>query len=152
METNSRILALDIGLKRTGVAISDENQRISLPLTTLEASKRGEWVNKITKLIKESDGIGQILVGIPLNHHGEEGADAIEIRKFVTLLRERTDLPVIEWDERFTTVQAERSLITADVSRKKRKEVIDKIAASIILQTYLDSLHFQETPAWDDTY
>lgn len=151
--TNPRILALDIGLKRTGVAISDENLRISLPLKHIEASKKGEWVNQIAKIVEESEGVGQILVGLPLNQFGEEGPDAVKIREYVAVLRERINLPVIEWDERFTTVQAERSLITADVSRRKRKQVIDQIAASIILQSYLDSLHFQqETPAWDDTY
>jgi len=82
---------------------------------------------------------------------GDAGQDAQNIQRYIALLRERTTLPVIEWDERFTTVQAERTLITADVSRAQRKKVIDKVAAAIILQSYLDSLHFQKATPWDET-
>jgi len=149
-EERTRILALDIGSKRTGVAISDPSQSISLPLTNVEATKKGEWVSKVKDLVETSD-VEKIVVGIPLDHHGEEGADAQKIREFIALLRERVTQPVIEWDERFTTVQAERTLVDADLSRKRRKQVIDKIAATIILQSYLDSLHFRKALPWDDS-
>ncbi len=139
-----RIMGLDIGQKRTGVAICDELRLIATPFDTVESENRAKWIERI-KAIVEAEEIGRILVGLPLNQHGEEGDDAKKIRKFIALLQERLALPVIEWDERFSTVQAERTLITADVSRKKRKEVIDKVVAAILLQSYLDSLRFAST-------
>lgn len=144
-----RILALDIGSKRTGVALSDELRLISSPLTTVEAKNKKEWAQKIIDIVEESEA-GSVLVGVPLNQHGEEGADAKKAKEFIALLRERLSVPVIEWDERFTTVQAENLLVTADVSRMKRKQVIDKVAAAIILQSYLDSLRFSSTHSMDD--
>lgn len=134
-------MALDIGSKRTGVAMSDELRLISSPHTTIEARNRKEWLEKIAEIVEEMD-VGSVLVGLPLNQHGEEGEDAQAIQKYIAALRERLNVPVIEWDERFTTVQAENLLVSADVSRGKRKQVIDKVAAAIILQSYLDSLHF----------
>lgn len=136
-----RLLGLDVGSKRTGVAVSDAYRMIATPLTTVEAKNKGEWVKKIIEII-EKEEISAVLIGIPLNQFGEEGQDAKNIRGYIALLRERVSLPVIEWDERFTTVQAERTLISADVSRRDRKGVIDKVAAAIILQSYLDSLRF----------
>jgi putative Holliday junction resolvase len=143
---SKRILALDIGQKRTGVAVSDESRRLSFPRTHIEANGKKEWLRKILELI-ESEDPAELVVGLPLDHHGEASEDAKRIREYIALLRERLTLPVIEWDERFTTVQAERTLLEADLSRKKRKQVIDKIAATIILQSYLDSLHFQAARA-----
>jgi putative Holliday junction resolvase len=137
----TKIMALDIGQKRTGVAICDELRMIASPFDTVESSNRAEWISQI-KTIVEAEEIGSVLVGMPLNQHGEEGEDAKNIRKFIALLQERLALPVIEWDERFSTVQAERTLISAAMSRKKRKEVIDKVVAAILLQSYLDSLRF----------
>jgi putative holliday junction resolvase len=144
-----RIVALDIGSKRTGIAVCDGERRISVPLTKIEATQKKEWLRLVAEILAEEEPT-ELLVGIPLNHRGEEGEDARKIKEYIALLRERFTLPVIEWDERFTTAQAERTLITADLSRKKRKDVIDKVAASIILQSYLDSLRFQEAPAWED--
>jgi putative holliday junction resolvase len=144
-----RIVALDIGSKRTGLAVCDHERRISVPLTKIEATQKKEWIRLVAQIVEEEEPT-EILVGLPLNHHGEEGEDARKIREYIALLRERFTLPVIEWDERFTTAQAERTLITADLSRKKRRDVIDKVAASIILQSYLDSLRFQEAPVWED--
>lgn len=148
----TRILALDIGSKRTGVALSDETRLIASPLITIEASQFKPWLAKIQELI-EAHEVGEIVVGLPLNQNGEEGQDALNIRKYIAALQEAVNIPVIEWDERFSTVQAERTLIEADVSRKNRKKVIDQLAACIILQNYLDRLRFKqnmETPAWDD--
>ena len=140
----TRILSLDIGTKRTGVAISDELLCISQPLTAIHATNKRDWLQGVVELV-EKEEVGQVLVGLPLNQDGEEGQDACRIREYIALLRERLQLPVIEWDERFSTVQAERSLLEADVSRKRRKQVIDKVAAAIILQSYLDSLQFQKS-------
>jgi putative holliday junction resolvase len=133
-----RRLGLDIGLKHTGVALSDELGMIASALTVVDASQKKDWLQKILKIIEENEVI-EIVVGLPLNQYGEWGKDAERIGQYMVALREKTTLPVIEWDERFTTVQAERMLIEADLSRKRRKQVIDKVAAVIILQSYLDS-------------
>lgn len=137
-----RILALDIGTKRTGVALSDELQTFASPNTVLPMENKNIWIKNLSNIIEENE-VGQVVVGLPLNQHGESGKDAESVGKIIALLRERLKVPVIEWDERFTTVQAERALISADVSRQKRKEVIDKVAAAILLQSYLDHLRFQ---------
>jgi putative Holliday junction resolvase len=139
--TPLKTMGLDIGLKRTGVAVSDDREILCFPFATIQEKTKRAWVERVSALI-EAEGIRRIVVGVPIDHHGEEGADAKKIQEYIALLRERFQIPVIEWDERYTTIQAERTLLTADLSRKKRKEVIDKVAASIILQSYLDSLHF----------
>ncbi|MFM8315630.1 MAG: Holliday junction resolvase RuvX [Deltaproteobacteria bacterium] len=138
-----RTLGLDIGTKRTGIAIADETLTLASPLTHIEAHSHKDWLNKLLKFLENYD-IEKVVVGIPLDHHGEEGEDAERIKKYIALLREKVNYPVIEWDERFTTAQAERTLISADMSRKNRKQVIDKIAASIMLQSYLDRLRFEK--------
>ena len=124
---------------------------LASPVTHIEVTGQNDWIKKVL-LFLESYEVEQIVVGLPLNHHGEDGQDAERIRKYIALLREKTSFPVIEWDERFTTVQAERYLISANVSRKNRKQVVDKIAASIMLQSYLDHLQFKrESPEpWPD--
>ncbi len=146
-EEPKRTLGLDIGTKRTGIALADETLSLASPLSHIEATDKKDWLKKLL-LFLQNYKIEQIIVGIPLNHNGEEGEDAQKIKQYIALLREKVNFPVIEWDERFTTVQAERTLITADVSRKNRKQVIDKIAASIMLQSYLDHLRFErESPS-----
>lgn len=142
-EESKRTLGLDIGTKRTGIAIADETLTLASPLTHIEASNKKDWIIKLLKFLENYD-TAQIIVGIPLNQYGEEGEDAIRIKQYIALLREKVNFPVIEWDERFTTVQAEKTLITADISRKNRKQVIDKVAASIMLQSYLDHLKFEK--------
>lgn len=148
---SGRVMALDIGSKRTGVALSDESLLIASPHSTIEATGRKDWVAKVADVVTE-EGVTRILVGLPLNQYGEEGPDAKNIRKFIALLQERVKVPVVEWDERFSTVQAERALIGAEVSRAKRKGVIDKVAAAILLQSYLDSLRFHANPHPDHDY
>ncbi len=137
------ILGLDIGTKRTGVAVSDEGGTFSFPRDTIVTRNREEWFAKVKQVV-EDDNVQEIVVGMPLNQDGEHGKDAQGIQVHIALLRERLKLPVIEWDERFTTHQAERTLLEADLSREKRKTVIDKVAATIILQSYLDSLRFKQ--------
>ncbi|NBX76365.1 MAG: Holliday junction resolvase RuvX [Proteobacteria bacterium] len=151
-DSPTRIMALDIGSKRTGVALSDETRLFASPLLTLEETQIKPWLVKVQKLVEEHE-VAEVLVGLPLNQFGEEGKDALNIRRYIAALQEGLKIPVIEWDERFTTVQAERTLIDADLSRKNRKKVIDQIAACIMLQGYLDSLKFNqnlETSSWDD--
>lgn len=151
MENRTRIMALDIGSKRTGVALSDETRLFASPLLTIEETQFKPWLAKVKQLVEDHQ-VAEVLVGLPLNQFGEEGRDALNIRKYIALLQEGLTVPVIEWDERFTTAQAERTLIDADVTRKGRKKVIDQIAACIILQGYLDSLKFSknlETNSWE---
>ena len=143
-------MALDIGHKRTGLAISDESRLISSPHSVIDTEPRKTWTERLSQIIAENE-VTEVLVGIPLNQFGEQGEDALNIQKYVALLRERVSVPVIEWDERFSTVQAEKTLIFADMSRKNRKQVIDKVAAAIILQNYLDSLRFKQgTAQWEE--
>ena len=132
-----RTLSLDVGSKRTGVACSDEYNLIASPLMVIEAVGLTQWIEKVLAVIEQEEP-ARIVVGLPLNGEGEEGRDALNIRRYIALLRERVQIPVIEWDERYTTVEAERILLEADVSRKRRKQVIDKIAAAIILKSYLE--------------
>ncbi len=136
-DLRGRTLSIDVGSKRTGLAISDEYNLIASPLSVMEATDLKVWKEKILAVIKEEDP-ARIVIGLPLNGEGEEGRDAANIRRYIALLRESVQIPVIEWDERYTTVEAERVLLQADVSRKRRKQVIDKIAAAIILQSYLE--------------
>ncbi len=98
-EEVKRTLGLDIGRKRTGIAIADETLTIATPLTHIEAHGLKDWLQKLL-LFLETYPIEQIIVGIPLNHHGEIGKDAEEIGKYIALLREKVSFPVIEWDER----------------------------------------------------
>lgn len=140
MREQGRVLALDIGEKRTGVALSDESRILASPLCVVEMRPGSpEWKARLRSIVEENEPV-QIVIGMPLNQDGEEGPQAQRMKKHIAALREVVTTPVIEWDERYTTVQAETLLIDADVSRKKRKKVIDKIAASFILQGYLDSL------------
>lgn len=134
-----RIMALDVGSKRIGVALSDPLKITAQGLetfnrTTLEADIVGLW-----KLIDEYD-VSQLVVGLPKNMDGSEGFKVEEVRQFVSDLTIERQIEVIWVDERLTTVSAERALLEADVSRAKRKKVIDKMAAVIILQSYLDRL------------
>lgn len=134
-----RKMGLDLGTKTIGIAISDE---LGWTAQGIETLKRHENTDKdlqrIEQLINEYD-VSEIVLGYPKNMNGTVGERGQASEQFAELLSARFDLPVHLWDERLTTVAAERMLLSADVSRKKRKNVIDKLAAVIILQGYLDS-------------
>ena len=134
----ARIIALDLGQKRIGVAISDETETISSPLTTIPGDNTNRAIKGIKEIIDSRDVL-KVIIGLPLNMNGSEGPKAMEALEFADKLRKKLLIDVVTFDERLTTKQGEDMLIQADVSRKKRKSVIDKIAAQIILQTYLDS-------------
>lgn len=136
--SKGRVLALDIGEKRTGVAVSDEERILASPLLVVEALGRKDWLRKIRCVIEQEAPV-EIVVGMPLDQYGAEGRDAEKIQRYVQMLKGAVRVPVVEWDERFTTVQAERALLEADVSRRRRKQVIDKVAAALILRAYLDA-------------
>ena len=133
-----RTIGLDVGSKTVGVAVSDELGFSAHPITTLKRTNLKADVRELAALIAEK-AVGRIVVGLPLNMNGSEGPRAGESRKLGDALANQTELPIIYWDERLSTVAAEKSLIEADVSRKKRKEVIDQVAACLILQGWLDS-------------
>ncbi len=135
-----RIMALDVGEKRIGIALSDALGITAQPLMTYNRAKdnRKEDIQGLWELIKKHE-VEKLVVGLPKNMNNTLGFKAEEVQNFIKALVAVEDIPV-EWvDERLTTVSAERTLLEADVSRKKRKAVIDKMAAVLILQTYLES-------------
>lgn len=135
-----RIIGLDYGTKTVGVALSDEGQLIAQPYITIErkhASKLRQTYSQIETIINEQD-VGKIVLGYPKNMNNTEGERAEATKIFMENLERRTGLPVILVDERLTTVEADRILEETGVAHSARKEHIDKIAAAIILQSYLD--------------
>lgn len=134
-----RIMGLDVGEKRIGIALSDPMGWTAQGHSVLTRSKLAKDLDSLFNLCKEF-AVEKIIVGLPLNMNGSIGPKAKEIQEFARHLEERTGLPLEFWDERLTTKSAERILIAADVSRKKRKQVIDKMAAVNILQAYLNSI------------
>lgn len=137
-----RILGLDVGEKRIGVAVSDALNTIAHGIETIKRIDTKDVIEKIKDLIKEYE-LSKIIVGMPLNMNGTKGASARSVEEFIRLIQAEIDLSIETVDERLTTAQGERMLLEADVSRKKRKLSIDKIAAQLILQLYLD-LHAQK--------
>ncbi|UOY94107.1 Holliday junction resolvase RuvX [Ectobacillus sp. JY-23] len=135
-----RILGLDVGTKTVGVALSDEMGWTAQGIETIKINEeRNQFgFNRIEELVKQYN-VDKIVVGLPKNMNGTIGPRGEACQKFAEDLRALFGLEVIMWDERLSTMAAERFLISADVSRKKRKQVIDKMAAVVILQGYLDS-------------
>ncbi len=133
-----RILALDHGTRRIGVAISDELQMIAQPLEYIAAEPFAEFLTRLRELLTEKE-VELILVGLPRNMDGSYGPAALKVQDFVAALRNAVTVPIKTWDERLTSVQANRMLIEGNVRRDKRKLKVDKMAAAILLQGYLDS-------------
>lgn len=133
-------MGLDVGSKTVGVAVSDELGWTAQGVTTLKINEeKNEFgLNELGIIIKEQ-AVNKIVVGLPKNMNGTIGPRGEACQKYAALLENKFGLPVVLWDERLTTMAAERILLEADMSRKKRKQVIDKMAAVIILQSYLDS-------------
>ena len=134
-----RILSLDVGSRTIGVACSDALLLTAQGLETIRRTSLEKDFARIQELVNEHE-VHEIVVGRPKNINGTKGDRAEKTEEFVEKMKEVIDLPVKFWDERLSTVMAEKSLIAADVSRKKRKTVIDKMAAVVILQGYLDRL------------
>ena len=132
-----RIMGLDFGAKSIGIAISDEAGLIASPRDTLRRSNREKDIAWLTELARR-EGVEEILVGMPLSLDGSEGPQAQKVMKFIKRLKLHSGLDVRPWDERLTTVAAERALIEGNVSRARRKKVVDQVAAALILQGYLD--------------
>ncbi len=145
-----RLIGIDFGMSRLGIAISDERQIIATPFQTIKAEKKTEQtIILILNLLSQLQQtykceIEEIIVGLPLMMSGRKGLQADEVKHFVELLSKATPIPVRTWDERLTTVQAERSLRESQMTRKKRSKVVDIVSAAIILQSYLDFKHIQK--------
>jgi len=133
-----RTMALDVGEVTLGVAISDELGITAQPITTIDRRGIKHDLRSIAELVTKHE-IGTIVVGLPLRLSGLVGSSAESALEFAERVRARVNLPVVTWDERYSTMQAERVLLEGDASRRKRREVINQIAAAIILQSYLDS-------------
>ena len=127
-----------MGSKTIGVAVSDEMGIIARGVTTLKRKKMTHDVAQLRTLIEEQKA-GKVVAGLPKNMNGSLGQSAKMVLALLRELEKSIDIPVIVWDERLSTVAAERTLLEADMSRKKRKKVVDKVAALIILQGYLDN-------------
>ena len=134
-----RILALDPGTKRVGIALSDELKIIAQPLEFIAAEPFAGVVDRLGELIRDKQ-VELILVGLPRNMDGSYGPAAQRVQDFIAALKGALTVPIRTWDERLTSAQANRVLIQGNVRRDKRKEKVDKMAAAILLQSYLDSL------------
>lgn len=134
-----RLIGLDLGEKTIGVALSDIARMVATPMETL---KRGKFSNDAAVLEGhiEAQNVGGVVIGLPLNMDGSPGPAAQSARAFGRNLASRIALPIVYWDERLSTVAVTRTLLDADASRRRRAEVIDKMAAAYILQGVLDRL------------
>jgi putative Holliday junction resolvase len=132
-----RILALDVGRKRIGLAVSDP---LGLTAQGLMVLERQDWDRDLDRLLKIAQPyqVEEVLVGLPRHLNGRLGEQAEEILTLARALGEALQAKVVTWDERLTTVEAERLLIEADMSRRRRRRVVDQVAATLILQAYLD--------------
>jgi putative Holliday junction resolvase len=134
-----RLAGLDLGTKTIGIAISDLGLRFATPFHTIRRIKFGKDAEELLALCGR-EKIGGLILGLPLNMNGTEGPRAQATRSFVRSLSPLTQIPIVLWDERLSTVAAERAMIEADMSRRKRAEKIDAHAAGFILQGALDRL------------
>lgn len=132
-----RILGLDLGHKRIGVAISDPLGLTAQGLTVLERRHNSATLAQIIELARNHH-VQEIVIGLPRHLDGRLGQEAAEVLEWAATLRQHLQIPVHTWDERLTTVQAERILLEADLSRRRRRQVLDKMAAVLILQAFLD--------------
>lgn len=133
------LAGLDLGTKTIGVAVSDPLRSVASPLLTIRREKFTKDVEQLFEIVKERD-IKALVLGLPRNMDGSEGPRAQSTRAFARNLLRLSPLPIMFWDERLSTVAAERALLEADTSRKRRSEVIDHVAAGYILQGVLDRL------------
>jgi putative Holliday junction resolvase len=136
--TAGRLLGVDYGVARVGLAVSDPGRSIASPLTTRERQGPDRDAELFRALVKEEEVVG-LVVGLPVHTDGREGTKAAEARAFGTWLAEVTGLPVVYADERFTTVQAESALWEAGLSHRRRRQRRDRVAAQMLLQAYLDA-------------
>jgi putative Holliday junction resolvase len=140
-----RLIGVDVGTKTLGLALSDVGRMIASALETIRRTKFKEDAARLVALLAEHRVAG-LVVGLPLNLDGTQGPRAQASRAFARNMAALTPIPILMWDERLSTAEAERMLIAADASRKRRAEVIDKLAATIILQGALDRMRAMPSP------
>jgi putative Holliday junction resolvase len=145
MAPGARLLGLDLGEKTIGMALSDTLRSVATPLGT---RKRGKFSQDAAALsdLATKHGVGGIVVGLPLNMDGSDGPAAQSARAFARNFSARFDFPILLWDERLSTAAVTRTLIEADASRRRRAQLVDKLAAAYILQGALDALRLARTP------
>lgn len=135
-----RILGVDFGTVRIGLALSDPSKILASPMTTLQAKKKGEATAQILLDAIANRDVELIVIGLPLLLSGKDSETTTTVRKFAALLETLTNIPIILWDERLTSKQVERTLIDGNMRREKRITLMDTLCASLILQSYLDSI------------
>ena len=140
LPTTARLIGIDAGTKTLGLSLSDVTRTIASPLELIRRKKFSEDADRLFELARIHEIAGLVL-GLPTNMDGSEGPRAQSTRAFANNLNKRSTLPILLWDERLSTVAAERTLIEANASRQRRGEVIDKLAATIILQSALDRIN-----------
>lgn len=133
-----RILALDHGTRRVGVAVSDEMYVIAQPLEYIAPEPFADFLARLKEILREKE-VELIVIGMPRNMDGSYGPAALKVQEFAAALKAAVTIPLKLWDERLTTTQAQKYLIAGGVRRNQRKEKVDKTAAAILLQSYLDS-------------
>lgn len=132
-------MALDVGNKRIGVALSDELQMLAQPLYTIHRKGLGKDLEEILNIINEKNVV-EIVVGLPKNMDGSIGFQGEKTQKFADVLKEKVSIPVVMWDERLTTLSARNIMIENNVKQKDKKNLVDTVAAVVILETYLNSI------------
>ena len=145
LSPGARLIGLDLGEKTIGIALSDTRLTVATPMETFKRGKFTLDAVKLDAIIKEQN-VGGLVVGLPLNMDGTDGPSAQSARAFARNFAGRSPLPILMWDERLSTAAVTRTLIDADASRKRRAEVVDKMAAAYILQGALDRLRRLESP------
>lgn len=153
MNRPMRVLAVDPGSRRIGLALSDEAGAVALPLQTVERRSEEAAVRRIAEVAREQ-GAGEIVVGLPLELDGTEGPAARRARRFAEAVRREAEVPVVMWDERLTTLMAERALRDTGVCGSKRRRVVDQAAATVLLSGYLEARRARagdgDAETWDD--
>jgi len=139
-----RLLGIDLGEKTIGLALSDTSRTVATPMQTLRRGKFSADADALAKIVAEQN-VGGIVIGLPLNMDGSDGPAAQSARAFGRNLAGRLNLPIAFWDERLSTVAVTRTLLDADASRRRRSEVVDKMAAAYILQGALERLRQRGT-------
>lgn len=139
LPSHCRVLALDVGEKTIGLALSDTLRRVASPYDTIRRGKFAKDAESLQRIIKEQN-VGGLVIGYPVNMDGSKGPRTQSTRTFAANLGKLIGLPMLLWDERMTTMAVERVMLGADLSRKRRGELVDKLAASYMLQGFLDSI------------
>lgn len=141
----TRIIGIDYGMARIGLAVSDERKILARPLLILPCERKLEYtVQKLLSTVQSATEreryiVQEFVIGLPLRMSGKRGAMADEVAHFAELIKQHCQIPVVLWDERLTSVQADRSMIEGGLTRKRRSQLVDSVAAVLILQSYLDS-------------